>query len=159
MHKLLYPLTALLLAGSLLAADPFAGAWKLNVARSRFEGPLGPAPKEATLVRQDQGDQWVDTSRIVPAEGSPISFKLAVTRTGGELKLVELLEGELPPGSGVLAKRKADSRSAYFKITLGELKATELDVVSKDGKTLTLTYEGADDRGKHWRRVEMYDRQ
>jgi hypothetical protein len=159
MHKLLYPLTVFLLAASLLAADPFAGNWTLNIARSRFEGPLGPAPKQATLVREDQGDQWVDTSKIIPASGSPISFKLTVTKTGGELKLLELIEGELPPGSGMLAKRNADSRSAYFKITLGKVTATEHDVVSKDGKTLTLSYEGTDDRGKHWRRAEVYDRQ
>jgi hypothetical protein len=84
---------------------------------------------------------------------------LTVTKTGGELKLLELFEGGLPPGSGVVAKRNADSRSAYFKITLGNVTATEHDVVSKDGKTLTLTYEGTDDRGKHWRRAEVYDRQ
>lgn len=159
MHKLLYTLTVFLLAGPLFAADPFAGTWKLNVAKSRFDGPLGPAPKEATLVREDQGDQWVDTTKIVPVDGSPISIKLAVAKTGGELKLLGLLEGQLPPGSGVLAKRKADSRSAYFEITLGRITAIEHDVVSKDGKTLTLTYEGTDDRGKHWRRAEVYDRQ
>jgi hypothetical protein len=55
MHELLYPLTVLLLAGSLLAADPFAGNWTLNIARSRFEGPLGPAPKQATLVKGGTG--------------------------------------------------------------------------------------------------------
>jgi hypothetical protein len=159
MRKLLYPWTMLLLTGSLLAADPFLGTWKLNVAKSTFEGPLGPAPKASTLARQDQGGQWIDTTKIVPAEGSPISFKLTVARTGGELKLLELLEGELPPGSGVLAKRKPDSRSAYFKIMLGKVTATEHDVVGKDGKTLIITYEGTDDRGKQWGRVEVYDRQ
>jgi hypothetical protein len=159
MQKLLYPLTVFLLARSLFAADPFAGAWKLNVAKSKFEGPLGPAPKEGALVREDQGDQWIDTTKIVPADGSPVSFKLTVAKTGGEVKLLEVLEGGLPPGSGVLAKRKADSRSAYFKITLGKVTATEHDVVSKDGKTLTLAYEGTDGLGKHWNRVEVFDRQ
>jgi hypothetical protein len=153
MHRLLYPLTLFLLADSLLAADPFAGTWKLNVAKSTFAGPLGPAPIEGTLVRRDQGDQWIETAKIVPADGSPISYKLTVARTGGELKL---LEGALPPG--VLAKRKADSRSAYFTITLGKATATEHDVVSKDGKTLTMTYEGTDAGGKHWDRVEIFDR-
>jgi hypothetical protein len=126
---------------------------------------LGPAPKEATMVREDQGDQWVDTGKIVPADGSPISLKLTVTKTGGELKRLgeepaelQALEGGLG-AAGVLAKRKAGSRSAYFKITLGKLKIAEHDEVSKDGKTLTLTNEGTDDRGKHWCRVEVFDRQ
>ena len=113
MHKLLYPLALFLLADSLLAADPFAGTWKLNLAKSKFAGPLGPTPVEATLIRQDQGQAWIESAKIVPGEGSPISYKLTVARTGGDLKL---LEGALPPG--VLAKRKADSRSAYFTITL-----------------------------------------
>jgi hypothetical protein len=165
MHKLLYPSTVFLLAGSLFAADPFAGNWKLNVAKSTFEGPLGPAPKEATLVREDQGDQWVDTGKAVLADGSPISLKLTVTKTGGELKRLgegpaqlQALEEGLGSG-GVLAKRKADSRSAYFKLRLGKIDIAEHDEVSKDGKTLTVTEEGTDNRGKHWRRVEVFDRQ
>ena len=39
MHKLLYPLTVFLLAGSLFAADPFAGTWNLNLSKSKFGGP------------------------------------------------------------------------------------------------------------------------
>jgi hypothetical protein len=165
MHKLLYPLTVFLLAGSLFAADPFAGNWKLNVAKSRFEGPLGPAPKEATVVIEDQGDQWVSTTTVVPADGSPASLRLTVTKTGGELKRLgqepaqlQALEGGLGSG-GVLAKRKAGSRSADYKLTLGKLKMAEHDEVSKDGKTLTMTYEGTDDQGKHWRMAQWYDRQ
>jgi hypothetical protein len=38
MHKL-YPLAMFLLAGSLFAADPFAGTWKLNLAESKFGDP------------------------------------------------------------------------------------------------------------------------
>jgi hypothetical protein len=42
MHKMAYPLTTLLLAGSLFAGNPFVGTWKLNVAQSNFEGPMKP---------------------------------------------------------------------------------------------------------------------
>jgi hypothetical protein len=73
MHKL-YLLTPFLLAGSLFAADPFAATWKLDLAKSKFEGPMKP-PKELTIVIQEQGDQGFDTVTSVPADGSAISYK------------------------------------------------------------------------------------
>jgi len=86
---------------------------------------------------------------VIPkVEGNQItsfSLKLTVTKTGGELKR---LEGDLPGlqalegglgATGVLAKRNAGSRSAFFNITLGKLKIAEHDEVSHDGKTLTVT--------------------
>jgi hypothetical protein len=102
MHKL-YLLTPFLLAGSLLAADPFAGTWKLNVAESKFGGPMKP-PKEETISIQEQGDQVVETFKGVAANGSPILGTHIVAKTGGEVKYSE---GAPPVGtSGVRAKRK-----------------------------------------------------
>jgi hypothetical protein len=93
-HKVLYPLTAFLFAGSLFAANPFAGTWKLNVAKSKFEGPIKP-PKEQTIFIQEQGDQVAETVKGVAADGSPIFERHTHAATGGELKI---LEGTPPAG-------------------------------------------------------------
>ena len=53
MNKLLYPLSLFLLAGTLCAADPFAGTWNLNLSKSKYGGP-DKAPKKATVVIQVQ---------------------------------------------------------------------------------------------------------
>jgi len=158
MHNLLYLLPVLLLASSLFAADPFAGTWKLNLAKSKFGGPTKP-PKELTIMIQEQGDQGFDTVKGVAADGSPISDRYAFTNTGGEVKVLEG-GGGFPPGtSGVLAKRKADSLTKDWTITLPSgAVVTEHDVVSNDGKTMQMTIKGTDAQGNPYETVEVFDR-
>jgi hypothetical protein len=155
MHKL-YPLAMFLLAGSLFAADPFAGTWKLNLAESKFGGPMKP-PKELTIVIQEQGDQGFDIVTSVAADGSHISNKYAFPKTGGEVKVVE---GQSAPGtSSVLAKRKADARTRDWTITLpSRVTLHEHDVVSKDGKTMQMSTKGMDGQGKSYETIEVFDR-
>src|SRR5271169_2871483 len=109
MHKVVYLLTVFVFTGSLFAADPFAGSWKLNIAKSKFEGPTKPR-KELTLVVQEHGDQRV---KGIAADGSPVSRKYTVAETGGE---VRVLEGAPAGVSGLLATRKPDVRTADFTI-------------------------------------------
>jgi hypothetical protein len=156
MNKLtLYPLTVLLLAVSLFAADPVAGTWKLNLAKSTFGGPMQPR-QELTIVFQKQGDQGVETVKGVAADGSPISYKVTFSKTGGEGKF---LEGVAPPSTGILAKRKPDSRIRDWKFMRdGKVVATEHDAVSEDGKTLRMTIKGTDAQGKPYETVEVFDR-
>jgi hypothetical protein len=156
MHKLLlYPFSVFFLAVSLFGADPFAGTWKLNLAKSNYGGPMKPL-KEETISVQEQGDQRVDTIKGVRADGSPYSSKNTVTNTGGEAKSVGLPAGT----SLVLAKRKADSRTMDWTITLPSgMTLQEHDVVSTDGKTWTSTLKGTDDQGKTFESVIAYDRQ
>jgi hypothetical protein len=158
MNKLFYPLTVFLLASPLLAADayPFAGTWKLNVAKSKFGGPM-KAPKEQTIFIQEQGDQVVETVKGVAADGSPIFERHTHPTTGGEVKV---LEGAPPPGiSRVIANRKAHARSSDMRIMRdGKEIATAHDAVSNDGKTIRTTVKGTDDQGKSFETVEIWDR-
>ena len=77
MRKLMLLLAVLGLVGTLLAADPLLGTWKLNAAKSKFSPILlalekDVAPKETTMVIQNLGtrtdrdhrnghtNRWVD---------------------------------------------------------------------------------------------------
>lgn len=157
MHKLVYPLSVLVLASSLFAADPFAGTWKLNVAKSKLGGP-GPAPKELTVLIEDQGDRAAVTGKGTASDGSPISNKYTVVRTGGE---ATYSEGAPPPGvSLVFAKRKADTNTAVSTTMKdGKVLDTTRGVVSADGKTMRLTVKGTDAQGKPFESVQMFDKQ
>jgi hypothetical protein len=157
MHKPSYPFTLFLLAGSLLGADPypFAGTWKLNVVKSKFEGPIKP-PREQTIFIQEQGDQVVETVKGVAADGSPIFERHTHATTGGEVKV---LEGARPGITRVLANRKARARSSDMRIMRdGKEIAIAHDVVSDDGKTIRTTVKGSDDQGKSFETVEIWDR-
>ena len=56
------------------AADPNPGigAWKLNVARSKF---AGPAPKKMTIVGRAIGGHIEATITITKADGPILSYK------------------------------------------------------------------------------------
>jgi hypothetical protein len=151
---ILCPLAVLLLAGSLFAADPFAGTWKLNLAKSKYGGPMKPPKNEAIFILE-QGDQRVDTAKGVRADGSPISIQNTFTNTGGEVQSLGF-----PAGTSVIvAERKADSRTTDWTITLpSRMRLTEHDVVSDDGKTMTSTLKGTDGQGQPFVSVIVYDR-
>jgi hypothetical protein len=156
MCKTFYPLSLFLLAGSLFAANPFVGTWKLNVAESKFGGP-NPAPKELIAVAEVAGDQVTVTEKGTAADGSPISVKFTHPETGGP---VHFLEGAPPGVSSVYAKRKADSGVFDSTDTKdGKVIETTHAVVSADGKSFRETIKGTDPQGKKFESVAVWDKQ
>ena len=156
MRTTFYPLSLFLLAGSLFAADPFAGTWKLDLAKSKFTGPI-PAPKEETVVIESAGGQATVTVRGTAADGSPISIKYTVPKTGGP---VQFLEGGTPGVSAAFAKRKADSGIVDERITKdGKVIQTMHSVVSADGKSIRGTTKGTDSQGKKFEAVDVWEKQ
>jgi hypothetical protein len=157
MRKLLYPLAAFLLTGSLFAADPFLGTWKLNIAKSKYTG-ANPAPKDITIVVETHGDQVMVSGKGTAADGSPISIKYMVPETGGT---VQYSEGGPPAGvSVVAAKKKADS-PVFDATNTKDGKVIEKGhaVVSADGKILRNTVKGTDPQGKPFESMEVWDKQ
>jgi hypothetical protein len=156
--KLVIGMSVFVLAGSLFAAEPFAGTWKGNVAKSKFGGPDKP-PKEITMVIQEQGDHVVVTQKGTELNGSPISVKFTVARTGGEA--AKFLEGGPPAGiSVVYAKKTADARILdTTTMRDGKVIQTSRNVLSADGKTMTMTNKGTDAQGKPFESVMVADRQ
>jgi hypothetical protein len=157
MPKFLYLFSIFLLEGSLFAAEPFAGTWTLSIAKSKF-GESDKPPRQLVMVIQEQGDQDVVTVNGVAADGSPISTKYTVLKTGGEEKFSE--GGPSAGTSVVLAKRRVDSRTADFRRSQnGRVIQTVHTVLSADGKTMTQTVKGTDSQAKSYESVEVADRQ
>src|SRR5438270_11400668 len=73
-RKGMYFGAALAFAGSLFAADPFVGRWRLDLAKTTTtpQNPSAPRPKEVTLVAKDQGEYREITVHGLNADGSPI---------------------------------------------------------------------------------------
>jgi hypothetical protein len=155
-------LSLFLLAGSLFAADPFVGTWKFNAAKSKLAKHEGAAPreKESTTVVAVVDGQFKVTSTGTSVDGSPISVKYTVPRTGGP---IQWLEGGPPPGSGITstqAKTKADSNTIDATNEKdGKVYETMHFVVSADGKSMRVITKGTDPQGKKYEDVGVCDKQ
>jgi len=142
--------------GSLWAADPFAGTWKLNVAKSKFA--KGHEVKDETVVIAEQGDNRVVTLKGTTGDGKPISVKYTVPSAGGTQTYTE---GAPAAGAGatVLTKR-VDANTVDATSTLnGKVVGTQHSVLSADGKTITLTVTYTGDDGKSSKGVTILNRQ
>jgi hypothetical protein len=158
MRKIMLLLVVLGLAGSLWAADPQLGTWKLNVAQSKvFQG--GPLAKELTVVVRAVGDQIETTLTGTAANGSPISYKIAYPKEGGTEKLVA---AEPPSTAGDITRiMTIVSPWEIYGTTLKDGKQQSLShlIVSKDGKTERVTAKGKGSDGKPIDRLLVFDKQ
>ncbi len=143
-------------AGTVFAGDvasAMVGVWKLNVDKTRWNGP--PALKSYTITITDAGGgklkdvvQWVD------ADGTP-----------GQLEYTVSLDGTPSPATGYpnadTVKMKKGKGNWLHLTLLKNGKPVEWGryKVSTDGKTLKATEGGTDEKGAKYRWVEVFERQ
>lgn len=156
MRKALLVLAFCGFAASLWAADPSVGTWKLNVAKSKFSANE-PAPKEETMVVTEAGNQLIVTQKGIRVDGSAISNKYAHSLKGGIVKG----EDQSTPGKGITYVITVIAPgNRYFAIVSNNEQAQLHHVlVSKDGKTTTLTSSGTDEKGNPIAAVLVFDKQ
>lgn len=143
------------LAGSLWAADPFVGTWKLNVAKSIFS--LGQTPeKEETVVISEQGDNRVVTDTEIAGDGKPSSRRFMYPAKGGP---VTDMEGAPRPGVSELRKRIDDRTMEQVTTRDGKVITTARYLLSKDGNAITVRRTGRNQAGQAFEAVRIYERQ
>lgn len=162
MQRRLHTVVLALLAGSVAIAvgsgvqaqapKGLAGTWNLNVAKSKFSP--GPAPKSMKV-----------TYTPVP-EG--VKVAVDVTLEGGESQRWEMAgnyDGKDYPLTG-----HPNADMASFKMTddhtgestfkkNGKVVATNTRVLSKDGKTLTITSKGMTADGKPRHDIQVFEKE
>ena len=84
-------------AAVLVAADPFAGTWKLDQAKSKYR--TGTPPKEQTITIVESGSDLDITIKGTAADATPISAHYTVPAAGGEGKIIKF------PYEGVSGRR------------------------------------------------------
>src|SRR5450755_2038774 len=122
-------------AVSLLAADPVIGTWKLNLAKSKFNP--GPAPKSQTRIYEALPEGVRVTIITTNAAGQASSMELPANVDGKDYPIM----APGPADAIVLTKIASLTAEAILKhgtVVVG----TALRVMSKDGKTMTVTYKG-----------------
>ena len=134
-------------------ADSQLGSWTLNLAKSNYNP--GPAPKSETRVYEPFGKNGV-TARFdrVDAEGHKIAISYSANYDGKDYKYL----GSLDADTVVLKRVDAYTVEATLKKG-GTVVQTSSAVVSKDGKTRTLTTSGKNGKGELFHNVVVFDRQ
>jgi hypothetical protein len=143
-------------SGPLMAQDnPFVGTWKLNAAKSKFTGV--PAPKEMTreIVAADSGATYTFTG--TDANGGAISYSFTTNYDG---KDAAVSGSGMPGGADTIALKRISAKKVEGTLKKGGAEVAKVTaVVSKDGKTSTVTSTGKSADGKSMSSVSVYDKQ
>jgi hypothetical protein len=142
---------ALVFASGLCAASPFAGAWKLDAAKTKYSA--GAPPQEETLVIAGSGDRAMITVTATTASGRPISIRYSVPENGGSAQIEE------SPCDALTVTRVSENVSDSVCTRGGRQIGTRHTVVSEDGKTMRATVDGIDALGRRVSGVEVYEKQ
>ena len=139
----------------LLGADSSLGTWKYNPAKSKITTGTYPV-KSRTEVWEATPDGGVKVTRTQQnADGTTINFTYTFKYDGKEYPVTG------GPFDTISAKR-VNANTASFEVvkkTDGTYHQTGRNVISKDGKTKTLTAKGTDAAGKPIVATVVFDKQ
>ena len=133
--------------------EPRVGTWELNLAKSTFSP--GPAPKKQTLTFQAAGPHWTALLQGIDASGKPINPDLN--------NLAINFDGKDHPTANVdydttAWKRVSANKYEVIRKRAGKVVLTSINVVSQDGKTMTITTKGVNAAGQSISNVRVYDK-
>jgi hypothetical protein len=131
-------------------ANPLAGTWKLNVAKSKYTGTS--MPKAMTRTVEAEGDSVKYTYSGTAADGTPVSYSFTVKYDGKDYPMI----GNAPGGVDMIAiKRINPNTYEATQKKAGKVVANTKVEVSKDGKVTTITSKSSVDAGY----VAVYDKE
>jgi hypothetical protein len=133
------------------AADPFMGTWKLNESKSKLSPGM---PKNTTVIYEAAGD-----SIKITVEGTDADGKAAHNEWTGKFD-----DKDYPVTGDSTAdmrsyKQVNDHTLAFTNKKDGKATLTGRVVISKDGKTRTVTVSGEDSKGKKVSSTSVYEKQ
>ena len=163
------PTVGLILAATLCVSpllpgekkNPVVGTWKLDVDKSKYSS--GSLPKSATRTVEAQADGEKTSYEEVKADGSQESYSYTASYDEKDYPITGMganWREELLSGADTITVRRAGSNAYAFALKKsGQVVVTMRGVVSKDGKLLTLTANGADAKGQPTAFVTVWDKQ
>jgi hypothetical protein len=138
-----------------LGADHSLGCWKLNVQKSKYTPEPFPIKSLATVRGASDGGVTVTTSGE-RADGTKIITSYTAKYDGS----VATVTGEGVRYDSISIKQvNANKLTDDRKKTGGSYQATGQTVISKRGKSLTVTTKGTNTDGKEFTSTLVFDRQ
>jgi len=136
------------------AADMLSGTWKQNMAKSKYD-PANLAPKSGTTKWEAVGAdglKWVADG--VDAQGKPTHAEFSGKFDGKDYPLKGI-----PVEDTRAYKRIDDFTYEFVSKKAGKVTTTTHMVISRDGKTRTLTTTGTDGEGHKVNNTVVYEKQ
>jgi hypothetical protein len=135
-----YLAMALMMPTALRADDLLNGTWELDTTASKYEP--GQVRKSDTRIYKVDGNSIHMTAKVVFADGKSRYIEYTGAYDGKDYPV----SGN--PKVGTIAQVRVDD---YISKTTtkrgGKITATSTRVISKDGKTMTITSSGTDENG------------
>lgn len=127
--------------------DPFTGTWVLNVAKSKMQPAT--ASKSEIIHYKITGDEEDFLSDAVTIEGYPESIKYTARYNDGKAYPFSItINGKVTnPGAMTMVKKIDTWTRERFNVREGKPVIASRRVVSRDGKTMTLTILRMDAQG------------
>src|SRR5215813_9140861 len=132
--------------------DPIIGTWKLNLANSKYSP--GPPPKSQMLTYEAVGQGVKVTVKGADAEGKPIDFQYTANYDGKDYTVT----GN-PNYDAITLKRIDAYKVESTRKKGGKVVSTSTRIISKDGRTLTITTKGVNAKGEKIGSATVYEKQ
>ncbi len=143
MRKAMVFLAVFTFAGSLWAADPIIGTWKLNVAKSKFPSPQ-LIFKEQTEVYREIGNGQIELTYTSIDKNGALTLEVFVFPAQGGA--ADVLKGEIA-GRSYIETRINPNEWYATCLEKGKQLWVMHKVISKDGKALAKTSRTVNDQG------------
>jgi hypothetical protein len=140
-----------------IAADPWNGTWKINIAKSKAPGGRLPHPTSTNII-DIQGDTIHLISNQTGANG-----KLEHVEYTAKLDSKEYPVTVTPPPPGTqkytIAVKRIDARTREFVEVIGTFTIKGRDVLSEDGKSFDRIVNSKDAEGHDTSVIQVFDKQ
>ena len=133
------------------AKDAVEGTWELNVTKSAFSP--GPAPKSETRTYVASGSDMKLTLKGLGVDGKPTSIQTSYSLDGREHPII----GSPDADSQSIARVDALNTKGTLKKG-GKVVQTVRREIAKDGKTMTITFEGVNAQGQTIKNVMVFEK-
>jgi hypothetical protein len=132
--------------------DPVIGTWKLNLAKSKFS----PSPPLQSLTQTFEavGQSVKVSSKGTDAEGKPVDTQYTANYDGKDYPVT----GN-PNWDAISLKRINANKVEFTMKKAGKVVVTGTSVISKDGKTRTVTTKGVNAKGEKTSSTAVYEKQ
>ena len=135
-----------------VAADPVLGAWHLNLAKSKFFP--GPAPKSSTRTYELYRDGIRTTIQTVYADGHTAFIQFVSDYTGDQVPVSGSSDADM-----LTLKKVSEDTAEVVLFHAGREIGGARRVISKDGKTMTITVQMTNAQGVPVNDVQIFEKE